>query len=95
MSERGAAIGVPHAGVLTEHERHRRLARQRDVELLLGDLDRRRMGLHRVQGLVEPEVRTAADSERESDDREQRPDQDPPQQAQRLTGLAGAVADTA
>ena len=95
-----AAAGSP-ARVVAEDERDCRLARQRDVELLLGDLHGGRMRLDRVHRLVEPEVGAAADPECDRDDDEQRSDQDPAEDAEtaptRRRGLtvAGDGADRA
>ena len=78
VSEREPVGGVAHLrAVVADDERDGRLARQRDVELLLRDLDVGRVRRTASTDWWNQQVRAAADPEREREDDEQRADEDP------------------
>jgi hypothetical protein len=65
--------------VVADDEGGGRLARQRDVEALRGDLHVRCRGDDRSDALVEPEVGAAGDRADDDEDRDQHPREDGPQ----------------
>ena len=71
------------AVVVADHQRDRGLVRERDVERLRCAHDLRRVRAHGRDRLVEVQIGAACDGEAERREDDERPDHDPPEEAER------------